>query len=238
ERALSHIRESPELATLLAEQKRAVQLTAAVDVRAPTALRDEVEAMLAPPRDRPARGRQALNRPRLGLAMGALATAAAVVAVTIGLSGGASSKLNVQQAAALALRPATLPAPAESRAHRTQLAASMEGVPFPYWEERFGLRSTGARGDRLAGRSVTTVFYANRQGQRIGYAIVSGRAPITSGGTTVRRWGVSYRVLAHNGATVVTWRREGHLCVVAGRGVSARTLLSLASWGSAKRQTT
>jgi hypothetical protein len=48
---------------------------------------------------------------------------------------------------------------------------------------------------------------------------------------------VSYRVLAHDGATVVTWRRDGHLCVVAGRGVSARTLIGLASWDSAKPRT-
>jgi hypothetical protein len=50
----------------------------------------------------------------------------------------------------------------------------------------------------------------------------------------VRRWGVSYRVLSHDGATVVAWQRDGHLCVMAGRGVSARTLVSLAGWGSEK----
>jgi len=34
----------------------------------------------------------------------------------------------------------------------------------------------------------------------------------------------------------VTWRRGGHLCVVAGRGVSAHTLIGLASWGSKQAQ--
>ncbi len=29
---------------------------------------------------------------------------------------------------------------------------------------------------------------------------------------------------------VVTWLRDGHLCVVSGRGVSSATLLRLASW--------
>jgi hypothetical protein len=79
---------------------------------------------------------------------------------------------------------------------------------------------------------VTTVFYTDSQGRRVGYAIASGQAPQTSGGTVVRHWGVSYRLLSHDGATVVTWQRGGHLCVIAGRGVSARTLLGLASWDS------
>jgi len=30
----------------------------------------------------------------------------------------------------------------------------------------------------------------------------------------------------------VTWTRSGHLCVIAGRGVSGHTLLRLASWGT------
>ncbi len=44
------------------------------------------------------------------------------------------------------------------------------------------------------------------------------------------RGGVSYRLLSKNGAAVVTWLRDGHLCVVSGRGVSSATLLGLASW--------
>jgi hypothetical protein len=226
ERALDRVRASAELQTALAEQRRAVELIAAVDVRAPASLHSTVEAMLAPAR----RGRR-LARPRAGLIVAA-ATVLVAAAVAVGLSGGGSSELSVQQAAALALSPATMPAPAESPTHRAQLAVSVGGVAFPYWRERFGWRSTGARTDRLAGRSVTTVFYADRGGQRIGYAIVSGRAPTTREGTVMRRWKVPYRVLTHDGATVVTWRRGEHLCVVAGRGVSAHTLLSLASWGS------
>jgi hypothetical protein len=238
-RALAGVRGSSELQAALAEQRRVVEMMAAVEVGAPAALRGAVEEMIAAKRGVRASGRRALPRPRLGLAAAALATAAVVAAAVVGPLGGGSpsSPLNVQQAAALALSPATSAAPFESATHRAQLAVSVEGVPFPYWKERFGWRSTGTRSDRLAGRAVTTVFYANREGRRIGYAIVSGRAPETSGGTIVRRWDVWYRLLAHDGATVVTWRRDGHLCVVAGRGVSARTLLSLASWGSAKPQT-
>ncbi len=236
EDVLKRVRESPGLEAMLTEQRRAVEMMMAVDVRAPAGLHRDVEAMIAAGRDRQAQGRRAFRNPRLGLAAGALATATAVVAAVIVLSGGGSPRLSVQQAAALALSPATTPAPAENKAHRTQLSASVDGVTFPYWKERFGWRSSGARSDRLAGRGVTTVFYTDSQGRRIGYAIVSGAAPTTSGGATITRWGVSYRVFAHEGATVVTWRRGGHLCVMAGRGVSARTLVSLASWGTKKPQ--
>jgi hypothetical protein len=232
ERVLERVRESPELEKQLGEQRQAVSMMASVDVRAPAALRGEVEAMLAAHGGRGARERSALGIPHLGFAAGAFATATGIVAAIIVLSGGGSSGLSVQQAAALALSPATTPAPKESKAHKAQLAASVDGVAFPYWKERFGWRSSGARGDMLAGRGVRTVFYTDSEGRRIGYAIVSGSAPATSGGTTVMRWGVTYRVLSHDGATVVTWRRDGHLCVMAGRGVSARTLVSLASWGS------
>lgn len=236
EDVLKRVRESPELEAALAEQRQAVAMMTAADVRAPAGLHREIEAMLAPRRERQAQAGRSFWRPRFGLALGAAATATAVVAVVIALSGGGSSRLDVQQTAALALSPATTHAPAESKTHKSQLAASVEGVAFPYWKERFGWRSTGARGDTLAGRGVRTVFYTDHQGRRIGYAIVSGPAPTTSGGTTVTRWGVSYRVLSHEGATVVTWQRGGHLCVMAGRGVSAHTLVSLASWGSKKPQ--
>lgn len=233
EQALARVRGSHVLQAALAEQRRAVELTAAVDVRAPASLQRRVEAMLAP-----ARRRRALSRTRIGFAAAAAAALGViVVAIAIGLTGGhASARLSVQQAAALALSPATGPAPVEDEAHRAQLAASVDGVPFPYWKERFGWRSSGARTDQVAGRSVTTVFYSNAEGRRIGYAIASGRAPLTDGGTVIRRWGVPYRVLSQDGATVVTWQRGGHLCVVSGRGVSAHTLLGLASWGSEKQQ--
>jgi hypothetical protein len=228
EAALGHAGASPELGDALAEQRRAVDLFASVEVRAPSSLHGKVEQLVAgaAPKRRP-------SGARIGLAS-AFATAVATAAIAIGLSGGGAEGLSVRKTAALALSPAKMTAPGESETHRAQLTATVGGVPFPYWKERFGWRSSGARTDRVAGRAVTTVFYTNAQRQRIGYAIASGRAPATWGGTVTKRWGVSYRVLAQDGATVVTWQRDGHLCVVAGRGVSARTLLGLASWGSGK----
>ena len=66
---------------------------------------------------------------------------------------------------------------------------------------------------------------------RGGYAILAGTpAPRVGGGVIAWRGGVSYRLLTVNGAAVVTWLRDGHLCVVSGRGVSGATLLRLASW--------
>jgi hypothetical protein len=118
-----------------------------------------------------------------------------------------------------------------SAQNSSTLAADVEGVAFPYWEDRFGWRSTGERTDRVAGRTITTVFYAGHHGQSIGYAIVAGEtAPQLSGGVVSDRGGVPYRLTVTDGAMVVTWLRHGRLCVVAGHGVSGATLLSLASW--------
>jgi hypothetical protein len=254
ERALARASGSRELQDALAEQRRAVELMAGVEVEAPASLHKRVESVLEGARREHSSAtrhigflvpRIGISVPRIGLATPRIGISAAIVAalaagaIAIGLIGGAahpaSSGLNVQQAAALTLSPATMGAPAESTTNHAQLAASVGGVPFPYWEERFGWRGSGARSDRLAGRFVTTVFYTNARGRRIGYAIVSGRAPATHGGRLVRRWGVSYRLLTHEGVTVVVWQRAGHLCVVSGRNVNARTLLSLASWGSEPR---
>jgi hypothetical protein len=210
----------------------------AATVKAPESLHRRVQEMVAGAHRRaPARRRMVwaipARRPAVVAAAGAVLAAAATLALAVGLSGGGSSSgLSARQAAALALSPATLPAPSESPTNRSELTASVGGVAFPYWEERFGWRGSGARGDTLAGRAVTTVFYSNERGERIGYAIVAGPAPATSGGVLVRRWGVSYRLASQDGANVIVWRRGGHLCVMAGRGVSPRTLLALASWGS------
>lgn len=239
ESVLEQVRRSPDLQAALAEQRHAVRLIGAIDAQAPAALRAQVQAMIPPRRRRRAFATPRLGLARLGLAVAA-ATALAAAVVAIGLSGGgghtarrAGSGLTVQQAAALTLSPATLPAPAESRSRRTQLAVSVDGVAFPYWKERFGWRSSGARRDRLAGRSVTTVFYTDSSGRRIGYAIVSGRAPSTRGGTVMWRTGVPYRLLSNAGANAVAWPRGGRLCVVSGRGIDTRTLLRLAGWSDA-----
>jgi hypothetical protein len=208
-----------------------------VDARAPEGLRERVTALAGEGSRRswlplPA---AAARRPLLAGALGACLAALAAVLVLV-LSGGSSSgngggRLTVQRAAALTLRSSTQPAPSESSRRRAQLAASVDGVAFPYWEERFGWRSSGARTDRIDGRYVTTVFYSDWRGRRIGYAIVAGSpAPSLGGGAVAWRGGVEYRFTKADGSQVVAWLRDGHLCVIAGRDVGRGTLLRLASW--------
>jgi hypothetical protein len=210
-----------------------------IDVRAPEELHRRVQTLVAEHtsgsrvRDgvgAGARGRPA--RPR-GLLFGSAATAiAAVTAIlVIALTGGGSAKLSVRQVSARTLLAATAAAPSESLRERGVLTENVDGVAFPYWKGRFGWRASGARSDTIDGRAVRTVFYADAHGQRIGYAIVSGTpAPDASGGVVVWRHGAPFRLLSEHGVTSVVWLRSGHLCVVAGRGVSSSTLLALASW--------
>lgn len=78
---------------------------------------------------------------------------------------------------------------------------------------------------------MTTVFYSDGHGHRIGYAIVAGTpAPSARGGVIAWRARTPFRELVENGVPVVTWLRDGHLCVMSGRGVAGATLLKLASW--------
>jgi hypothetical protein len=107
----------------------------------------------------------------------------------------------------------------------------VEHVPFPYWGDRFGWRSTGAREDRVAGRRVVTVFYENALHRRVGYAIVAGADPAApSGGDVHWLGGTAYHLLGEGGRRTVAWLRHGRLCVISGQGVSDATLLRLASW--------
>jgi hypothetical protein len=215
-----------------------IDFVRSIDVQAPDRLHRQVEALVGQRakhgrRRRLAAGSSGAPAPVRRRAAGALALAAALavaVALVASLTGG-STALSVRAASALTLRPATMAAPVESPGNRAQLAAAVDGVAFPYWEERFGWRATGARTDRVGGRQVRTVFYANGRGERIGYAIVAGApAPKTGGGELLWRGGTRYRLLVENGSQVVTWLRGGHLCVVSGRGVARGTLLALASW--------
>ena len=131
-------------------------------------------------------------------------------------------------AAGLALAAATSPAPTEDPAHSGRLRLGVGGLAFPYYERTAGWETTGARTDALRGRRVVTVFYTAR-GHRVGYAIVSGAPLPAGGGTLVTRNDLTYWLRRVHGAQVITWRQAGHTCVIAGRRVSPRTLLGLAS---------
>jgi hypothetical protein len=214
-----------------------IELVRSSDERAPEALHGRIEEMVA---ERPlsvARGRRSPwgaigGRPQLLPRLAALAAlAAAVVAVLVIVVGGEGRSLSVRQATALTFGHPTAPAPREAKPTSGQLVAAVQGVHFPYWEERFGWRSMGQRTDTLQGHTVMTVFYASRSGKRIGYAIVAGPAPALSGGSVNWLGGHPYRVLGPPGSRTVMWLRSGRLCLLSGRGVASATLLRLASWG-------
>jgi hypothetical protein len=236
--------------TISESEREIAELIRSIDVRAPDALHANVDAMIAKrtrATKRSAHGSRADRSerasgtrsardsatPRFVPRLAALGSiAAAIVALVIVVSlGGSSATLSVHDASALTLRAATTAAPRESSTSGGELAASVEGVSFPYWSAHFGWRSTGQRTDNVDGREITTVFYENERRQRVGYAIVAGgKAPQVTGGVVSRRDGTPYRLLTVNGAAVVAWTREGHLCVISGRGVEGATLLRLASW--------
>jgi hypothetical protein len=219
------------------DQQRIAELLRSFDAPAPHSLHQRIDSLVAAHEDRRHARRylgQRLSFPVL-TGVGAIAVVAAIVlAIAFGGGGGSggngAAALTVGQTVAPTLRVATLPAPRESLTRHAQLDAAVAGVPFPYWGERFGWHSTGARADLIGGRAVTTVFYANGDGQRVGYAIFDGAPMPKRDGIVTWRGGVSYRLLDEHGVAVVTWLRDGHLCVVSGRGVSSATLLRLASW--------
>jgi len=220
------------------EQRRIDAVTDAIrslDVAAPEGLRTRVAAMAAEAGSSPAPARR---RPPLALAGGLLTAVAAVAVALLLVVGGGSdddrgAPASVRQVAAVALRPATEPAPA-ARPGGT-LDASVAPVSFPDWQARppgpagRAWRATGARADSVGGRDVTTVFYDAPGGQRVGYAIAAGDRLPVAGGRYVRRDGVDTWVYDVDGAPAVMWYRGGRTCVVAGRGVDVDTLVTLAA---------
>jgi len=215
------VRNSSELAALLAEQERAVALIRAA---APSASAD-LRAKLA--HARPVVGR---HRPNLGLA----AAAAGVIALAVVALLPATSGPTVAKAARLASLGPTRPAPTADARHPGSLLDAVDGVRYPYWQDALGFRAAGTRTDRLDGRLVMTVYYASATGsaQTTGYTIVSGKAlPEPHGATHLRRSGIDFLSLRAGSRTVLTWRRAGHTCLLSGGpDVSLARLLDLAVW--------
>ncbi len=232
---------SPELAAALREQERAVSLMrSADDAVAPASLRASIEAMTgtestttaAPRAARRARtpGGLRLTAPRWRRRMfmpAATALAIAVAGVVVIVSGGGSP--TVPQTARLALSAATMPAPAQSTSDHDLLDLRVGRIPFPAYVRSVGWQASGTRRDALDGRTVTTVFYRAADGTRVGYAIVSGTALAAPDGPSQTIGGVRYIFGDAGSARLVTWWRDGHTCVVAGRGVGDATLLALAT---------
>ncbi len=255
ESLLARVAESPELAGELEDQRRAVALVRSLErIEVPTLLRRSIELAAAGDLattglDRPAlagasagatsgraRGRNARRAlsprpsPRLAAAVACVAAVAVILVLAL-TTGGTTSAPTVLQASSAGLRTATGAAPTENPRNPHLLAASAAGVAYPYWGGKLGWRAMGTRTDTVGGRTVTTVFYTNSGTRRIGYSIVSGAAlAIPAGSTSVARHGVSFHVLSHARPAIVTWREAGHTCILTARGVSAGTLMRLATW--------
>jgi hypothetical protein len=220
----------PELAGELELQRHALSLMGQLEAeQAPAALHAGVQSLIdSRPTARP-RGRRSWRlAPAVALAVVVVALAAVL------LSGGSSSTPSVNQAAKLALRQPTQPSPPESPNRSAALQLRVDGISFPYWRHDLGWSTSGTRSDTFAGRSATTVFYTGPSPSggtaRVGYTILSGDALPLPNATSVEQRGVRYYVLNDHGATVVTWRRNGHTCILAARGLAPHTLLHLAAW--------
>jgi anti-sigma factor RsiW len=221
---LAQIERSPELTAALAEQERAVTMLRALDEPAPAALRarlDDLTGVSAPRRRRAGRWRPAFVLP------GATVIAAAAAVVVILVTGGTTAP-TVPAAAHFALASATLPSPAVAPNGSDELTLRGAGIPFPAWSKQ-GWTTDGARTDTVGGRRITTVFYKGPNGKRIGYAITGGTPLSGVHGNTASRYGVTFTMQPAGGAKLITWVRNGHTCIIAGRNVSYATLLRLAS---------
>ncbi len=159
------------------------------------------------------------RRPLAALA-GLGAVAALVIALV--LTGGAPSVESILDVAENA------PAAAVSPTGGPLLEDEVEGVPFPDYSAKFGWRATGRREDDVDGRTVTTVTY-EKGGRRVSYSIVAGDALDEPEGQDLEAEGTTLRRIGDENA--VTWRRQGHTCVMSGDAeVSLATVAELAGW--------
>jgi hypothetical protein len=197
-----------------AREGQALIAAAMSDVRAPQSLRESIDRE----RERAsARARTPFwRRRRLGLVLaGTAAAALAVVAIAL-QTGGNPTEPSLTQVDVVASLDPTKSAPRPSGGTPPQLDAKVGRLVFPDWEASFGWTAVGRRDDTLSGRPVTTVFYRNREGARLGYAVVSGDVlGDEPPGRQVTRKGKTYHVASRGGRTIVTWNQQGHTCVIA-----------------------
>jgi hypothetical protein len=177
----------------------------------------------------PARATRSAPRRGLRVALaGAVAAVSVATVLALTLAGQAGPTL--ADAARPAARPATAPAPAPDSSRSGLLRASFAGVTYPDWERQFGWRATGRRHDTLDGRAAETVFYQHTH-HRIGYTVVSGE-PLEPPGRAERFVvnGLEVRAYTDGPRDVITFRRDGRTCVLAGAVHRRSTLLKLAAW--------
>jgi hypothetical protein len=197
-----------------AREGEALIAAAVSQVQAPQSLREAIERE----RERASAGARApfWRRHRLGLGLaGAAAVALAVVVIAL-QSGESPGQPPLSKVVAAAREEPARPAPRPVGGTPPELDARVGELVFPDWKAKFGWEAVGRRDDALSGRTVTTVFYRNPDGARLGYAVVSGDeldAPPPGRGVT--RSGKTYHIASARGRTIVTWNQQGHTCVIA-----------------------
>jgi hypothetical protein len=220
----ARIAASPELLVLYDRERHVVEMLhdGSSTTRAPAALRAWIET-------EGARRRKILLRPAHGGALTA-ALASVLLAAVLVSSAGTPGAPSLSQAAALASRGPSAPAPApDPSAPSVVLGRNVEGIYFPNWSSTFGWRSVGQRVDHINGRLARTVYY-DWHARRIAYTIVAASALAQPRAPVSRLGGTELRTLTLSGRTVVTWRRGGHTCVLSGVGVPSAELEQLAAW--------
>jgi hypothetical protein len=213
----------------LAREGQELIAASVADVRAPQSLREAIE------RDRERAAAPARppfwRRYRWGLAAAGIAAAALGAVVIANQTGGDNTGLSPSKVYAAARLDPTTAAPARLGGDPPVLDAKVGALAFPDWQQKFGWRAVGRRDDKLAGRPVTTLFYRNPHGARLGYAVVAGE-PLGGhpAGQRIIHKGKTYHVARGAQRTIITWTQQGHTCViVAPSAVPQSRLVGLAA---------
>ncbi len=220
----AQVSQSAELSGALAEQESAIALVRGADPPAPDSLRRWVDDQTRAAAAAPSR-RRSHRRITFALPAVALVAAAVIAVIMIASTSGAPT---LEQTSRLALAGAVAGPPPVASGDPVVLKIGNAGIRFPSYQAT-DWRPIGARVDRVVGRTIVTVFYKTPGGNRVGYAIVSGSPIHVKGG--VPKWveGVKFTFVSYGATRLVTWERQGHTCVIAGRGVNDQTLLHLAN---------
>jgi hypothetical protein len=197
------------------------------DTRAPLSLREAIERERAT-----ARGRAPFWRRHRWILAGAASAAAALVAVALVLvSGSDGAEPSLDEVYAAAEHEPTGPAPATAGGDPPVLDTRVGALEFPDWRASFGWKAVGRRDSELEGRRVTTVYYRNPEGARLGYAVVAGD-PLGGrpAGRPIEHKGDTYDVDRGEERTIVTWTQQRHTCaIVAPSAVPRSSLIDLAA---------
>ena len=235
------------------EQRRVAELLRSFDAPAPESLHRRVEALVAahegparrarrsaPRADHGSAARASRRRPFSAwgfAAAGVAAIAVVAVALVVGLqrrlphaepAPGRRADPARRDAARAGGEPGG-PRPAHRRGRRRE-------VPLLGRALRLAQHRDAQRSDRRARGHDGLLCQRRRPADRLRDP---RRDPRAANQRRQVAWhgGVPYRLFTENGAAVVTWQRDGHLCVMSGHGVSSATLLRLASWSDREAST-